>query len=345
MRSDTIVSPNAEPEVELLQHLRALEELIARAERNAPRGTSASATDWVKAHEAEIRARMEALGAAIHTFLESQPPAETVARVYTVVTTQLRAWSSASPLFHRIYHVPRAQLDPYEISDLVLANRPAGADLAGHMMDNFYLNTVTARSFRLRIQRLASVLQAETQKRVEDRRPVRILNLHTGVARELDLLAQDRMLRPHVHLTCLDTDAAALRRVRSRLGSSFQRGAEFQLGDPRKVTASRLWPDAPYDIIYALVLCDQLSDRQVWPLIANCHRGLRPGGLLILGNYATSMPVGEYHLIHWVLNFNIRHRDEAALRGLFGRTPFGAEAPRIELDPWRAGFLIMAQRQ
>ncbi len=330
-------------EAELLRRLQALEKLIQEAVDVNPQGMTASAAQWVRDHEAETRARMEAIGAAIHAFLVSRPPAEAVARAYAAVTSRLRAWSSTSPVFHHIYHVPRHRLDTFEIADLVMSGRPGGADLPGYMMDYFYLNTVAARSFRLRTQWLGQILQNEIRARLADRHQVRILNLHTGSARELDVVIRDRALRSHVHLTCLDTDAAGLRRVRDRLEPQFGGRVAFQLGDPRKVTASRLWPDAPYDIIYALVLCDQLSDRQVAPLIANCARGLRPGGILILGNYASTLPDSEFHLIHWVLDFNIRRRDEATLRALFDKAPFGADGVHIiEPDPWRASYLVTA---
>ncbi len=331
-------------EAELFRRLLALEELIAQAEHVGHQGMTASALEWARAHEAELRERMEAVGAAIHAFLVSEPPVSTFERVYAAVTSRLRSWSTTSPVFHHIYHVPRQRFDTFEIADLVLAGRPGGADLVGHMLDSFYLNTVAARSFRFRLQKLAKIIHAEARARTAGRQAVRILNLHTGSGRELDLLVQDRALRPYVHLTCLDTDAAGLRRVRNRLEPLFGNRVVFQFGDPRKVIASRLWPDVPYDIIYALVLCDQLSDRQVVPLIANCYRGLRPGGLLVLGNFASTMPVSEYHLIHWALNFNIRRRDEATLRALFEKTPFGADALQIEPDLWHASFLITAQR-
>lgn len=332
-------------EAELFQRLQALEELIAQAQHVGHQGMTTSALEWARAHEAETRQRMEALGEAIQAFLASQPPAPAVERAYTAVTSRLRAWSSTSPTFHHIYHVPRHQFDTFEIADLLLAGRPGGADLVGHMMDHFYLNTIAARSFRLRIQSLASLIHKEAQARMESRKPVRILNLHTGSGRELDRLVQDRTLRQRVHLTCLDTDAAGLRRVRNRLEPVFGGRAVFQLGDPRKIIASRLWPEARYDIIYALVLCDQLSDRQVAPLIANCYRGLRPGGLLILGNFASTMPGSEYHLIRWGLNFNIRRRDGATWRALFEKTPFGTDTLQIQPDLWHASHLITAQRQ
>lgn len=341
---DVVTARDDGPEAELLRRLHALEKLIAEAEDVNRRGLTASAVEWARAHEAETQERLEAIGEAIHAFLASQPPASAVERAYAAVTSRLRAWSSTSPVFHHIYHVPRHQFDTFEIAELVVAGRPGGADLAGYMMDQFFLNTITARSFRLRIQRLASLIHAEVQARTEIRKPVRILNLHTGSGRELDLLTKERALLTRVHLTCLDTDAAGLRRVRSRLEPAFGDRAAFQLGDPRKIVASRLWPEAPYDIIYALVLCDQLSDRQVVPLVANCYRGLRPSGVLIIGNFAATMPLSEYHLMNWVLNFDIRRRGEATWRALLEKTPFGASALRIEPDPWNASLLIVAQK-
>ncbi len=336
--------PNDGPEAEVHRLLDALAELIQQVERASNAGTLAATHEQVKAYETRTRQLMDALGTAIHTLLEAQPPAELVERVHSAITSRVRAWSSTSPLFYRIFNTPRHQFDPYEVSNLLIDQQSRGADVAGQMLDNYYLHTSTATTFRLRLDQLARLLVIETQNRVAERRVVRLLNLHTGMGRELKVLLQDRALRQHVHLTCLDTDATALRQARERLAPLLGERAEFQLGDPQAVVAQQLWRHAPYDIIYALNLFDQLSDRRVGALIAGCHRGLQPGGILVFGNFASNMPAHEHALIHWVMSFNIRRRSEETLREILARTPFTAEAVRIETDPSGASFMVTAQR-
>ena len=73
--------------------------------------------------------------------------------------------------------------------------------------------------------------------------------------------------------------------------STGSRGGCSLRADARKHAASRTWPEAPYDIIYTVNLFDQLDDEQTAKLIADCRRGLAPGGVLMFGNYSPSMPM------------------------------------------------------
>lgn len=335
---------NAVDEISAL--LEELADLIDRVERASVNSTPAKVSAQIMAHQAETQQHMQRLGTAINAFLAAEPPADLVSQVYALVTTRVRAWSATSLLYYHVFNTPRDKLGSYEVYDLLLDRRSGGADVAGYMLDHYYMNTVTAAAFRLRNDLLTQRLAAEIARRATaKRRPVRLLNLHTGSARELLTLIRDRTLRSVIQVTCLDTDASVIRQVKKTLGSQLAGRAKFQFGDPRNVVASQAWPDAPYDIIYALILFDQLSDRQVEPLIAGCYRGLRPGGVLIFGNYAASMPAAEHTLIDWVLNLNLRRRDEETLRRMFSRTPFGAAAATYELDSFEASWLVIAERK
>ena len=60
------------------------------------------------------------------------------------------------------------------------------------------------------------------------------------------------------------------------------------LADPREFVAAPASSDLPYDIIYAVNLFDQLSDRQTTNLIADCYERLVPGGVLLFGNFRSA---------------------------------------------------------
>lgn len=335
------------PVAEFQSLLDELAVLIQQVERASAGGTPAAMWEQVRTHQAITRRIMDQLGVAVHEFLAARPPADLVDQVYALVTCRLRAWSRTSLLFHHILNTPRQKLGSYEVFDLLLDGRPGGADVPGLMLDNYYMNMMAPAAYRLRHRLLTQQLGTEIRLRAADavkRHPVRLLNLHTGSGRELQELVRDRSLRAAVQVTCLDTDASALRRVKQQLGPQLAGRVDFQLGDPRNLVAARSWPDAPYDLIYALVLFDQLSDRQVEPLIAGCYRGLRPGGKLVFGNFADNMPPGEHALINWVLNLNLRRRDEGKMREIFGRTPFGAQAVSCELDSQNVSWLVSAER-
>lgn len=329
---------------EIYRLLDDLAELIQQVEAHHARAPSTHLQALIKVYETKTRNIMDAIGAALSRFTETEPPPEVLEQVRAMVSARMRAWSRTSPLFHHIFSTPRHKLGAYEIYELLLAKRTGGADVAGQMLDQYYMNTVTADALRLRNELLTRQLAAEITQRAETRQPVRLLNLHTGSGHELQTLISEYALKPVIHVTCLDTDASAMRRVKQQLAPLLERNARFQYGDPREIVRSRAWPDAPYDLIYALVLFDQLSDRQVAPLIAGAYRGLQPGGKLIFGNYALSMPVHEHALVDWVMNINLRRRSKETLREIFKRTPFEAQAVTCELGPLGASWLVTAER-
>ncbi len=329
---------------EIYRLLEEIAGLIQQVEARQAHNPAAHLRALIEPYKAKTRSLMDALGAALESLNQAHPPPGVLEQIRSTVSARLRAWSSTSPLFYHIFNTPRHKLGPYEVFDLLLANRSGGADVAGQMLDHYYMNTVTATAFRLRTALLTQRLATEIKRRSEEHRPVRLLNLHTGSGHELQTLARDRSLRTAIHATCLDTDASAIRRVKQQLAPRLTGNVNFRFGDPRKIVRSRTWPDAPYDLIYALILFDQLSDRQIEPLIAGAYRGLRPGGKLIFGNYATSMPAHEHILIDWVLNLNLRQRSEETLRGFFTRTPFRGQDLSFELDPPGASWLVIAER-
>lgn len=338
------VQPGSAAADEIVALVNELADLIGRVERASIAGTPATVRQQIKHHEAATSRIMARLGAAINDFLAAAPSADLVAQTQALVTSRLRAWSSSSPLFYHVFNTPRKKLGPYEVFDLLLEKRSGGADAAGQMLDHYYMNTAASAAFRLRNELLTRKLAIEIRRRAAEHPFVRLLNLHTGSGQELLALVRDHALRAVMQVTCLDTDASVIRRMKQQLGPALSGRASFQFSDARKIFQAPTWPAAPYDLIYALVLFDQLSNRQIESLIAGCYRWLRPSGALIFGNYAMSMPDDEHTIIHWVLNLNIRRRSEEELRSIFARTPFGAQAVSCELDALGASWLVIAER-
>ncbi len=184
-----------QPVDEISSLLDELANLIQQAERACVRGTPARVWDQIRTHEVVTRQLMERLGAAINAFLATKPPADLVTQIHELVTFRLHAWSATSPLYHHVFNTPRRELDPFEVTDLLLDRRLGGADLAAQMLDNYYLNMVSASAFRLRNELLAQKLADRIRRLGQEQQPVRLLDLHTGSGRVLNTLIQHRALR------------------------------------------------------------------------------------------------------------------------------------------------------
>ena len=99
-----------------------------------------------------------------------------------------------------------------------------------------------------------------------------------------------------------------------------------------------------YDICYAAVLFDHLTDRQAVALIRDYYGLLAAGGALILGSPTSGVPAGERALIAWVLDLVVHYRDESDFQRLFAQTPFGSESLLFEREPLGGDLLVSATR-
>jgi SAM-dependent methyltransferase len=322
---------------------RLLDELAALVEQievKIEQGTQGALPRLIAGNEATTRRIMEGIGAVLVDVGMTGAP-EVADQVCELAFTRLAAWSSTSPVFYHVRNTPRAEFNNFEIALLLLEHRLGGGNTAAQILDHYYLNMVTCSSFRNRFTQVAERLAAETECRASKTRPVRILNLHTNTCRELELLANNRTFVEAVQITCLDRDPVALRRARQRLDRLAGR-SQFIRADARKYAASRTWPAAPYDIIYTVNLFDQLDTEQTAKLIADCRRGLTPGGVLMFGNYSPSMPMAERALIAGLMKWNIRCRPAEEWRQIFARTWRDGECVRFEPEALRVSQLVIA---
>jgi extracellular factor (EF) 3-hydroxypalmitic acid methyl ester biosynthesis protein len=325
---------------------RLLDQLAAHIERievSVEQGTLGNLPQLIAANETTTQRVMQGIGTILHDIGAPGEPPDVAEQVRKLAITRLIDWSSTSPVFYRVRNTPREDFSNFEVILLVLENRLGGGNVAAQILDHFYRNMAISRSFRDRLPKIADVLADEVKRRATKGRPVRILNLHLNTGRELELLARNRSFVEAVQITCLDPDPAALRRARQRL-ERFAGRIEFVRADARKYTASRTWPETPYDIIYTAVLFDQLDDEQTTKLIADCQRGLAPGGVLMFGNYAPSLPDVERAIMAWLMDFNIRSRPAEEWRQIFGQTWQDAGCVSFESDALQTSQLVTATR-
>ena len=223
----------------LLDELTAL---IAQVEVSSKRGARGTLPRLIAANEATTRQIMEGIGTILYAVGTSGEPPDVVDQVRELAVSRLAAWSSTSPVFYHVRHTPSEDFNDFEIVVLLLENRLAGGNVAAQILDHYYLNMEISCSFRNRFPQFARRLADETERRANKMGPVRILNLHTGAGRELELLDGRRAFTEAVQITCLDRDPVALRRARQRL-HRFAGRARFIRADARKYAASRIWPE------------------------------------------------------------------------------------------------------
>jgi extracellular factor (EF) 3-hydroxypalmitic acid methyl ester biosynthesis protein len=227
----------------------------------------------------------------------------------------IRAILHEEPFTRRAYQKPRGYAGDAPMLDLVYTDsRPAGLSDIGNKLYDWALPKPGAASVRARRDILAEIID-----RVAAERPAaRILSVACGHLREAQRSAavRDREIEEFV---ALDQDRESLALVaREQAGHNIT---------PVHSTVRRLLADGTaygtFDLAYAAGLYDYLDEAVAQALTAQMFRALRPGGLLVVGNFAPELPVIGY--MEAVMDWILRYRNEADVER------FAARIPRVEM--------------
>lgn len=290
-------------------------------------------------------AAMHALGSAIDRFLGSRPAQHEIEAARQLVVPPIRDWSAGGPFFDHAFRKPRGYPGDFETIEIIYDCRSSGEGLPSLIFDDYYLHARPAQAVRNRLIWLADRLEAEVREQAGARgRPVRVLSLGSGPARELALLSQRPGFAEATAATCLDLDPAALAFTRGRLDGRMDGRMQFVRDNALRFAAGPNRPDQPYDLIYAAGLFDYLNAGQAARLITDCHGLLAAGGLLIIGNFSHETHPSDRILMDWLLEWRLIYRDEAEYRAIFVQTPFGSNGLRFEYEALRANLFVLAAR-
>jgi SAM-dependent methyltransferase len=324
--------------------LREVEETLAQIAAHMARVAPAEVPIILAKHRGTFYRAMDALGGGIIDFLAENPSPDQIQAVRTQIAAPIRAWSATSSVFNRLVRSSGRGPRDFEVPGLVIENRRVGADLSALILNDFYLHTVAAQALRNRFAMLTRLLLQEVARRTQAGiNPVQVLNLKCDSGSELVTLADEPEFAT-TQITCLDEDATALRAARAKLDERLVAGARFLRVNALVYARSPLWRSQHYDVSYAAVLCDYLTNDQALVLIRDCYGLLTAGGTLILGCPTSGVPARERIIGDWVMDLAFRYRDEPDFRRLFAQTPFGSETLQFEREPLGGDMLVIAQR-
>jgi extracellular factor (EF) 3-hydroxypalmitic acid methyl ester biosynthesis protein len=259
--------------------------------------------------------------------------------IWGYVFKELFPYLVRSRFFERAYYKPKGYAGDFFMIELIYRNQPEGDGKLGSLVDGWLLNQIPARAVRGRRRLLQQELDRLCRQRLATDASINIMNLACGPCRELlDLIAHGGYSEK-INALCIDIDAEALQ-FASQQASRFDHRAalRFMCENVIKWALGRSQQNFdPQDIIYSSGLCDYLDRRLVLSLIQSCYEHLKPGGALIIGNFAPANPdrLIMDHLFYWRLIY----RDDAELRSLFSDSPFGDQ---VEILSEKEGVNLFA---
>jgi SAM-dependent methyltransferase len=328
----------------LRSRLQQVAETLVQITGHIARATAADIPQILAGNRTEFYGVMNSLGFGILDFLAEDPSPAQIDAVRAQVVTPIRAWSATSPIFNRTFRSTPTGPHDFEIPAMVIQNRGAGADLSSWVLNDFYLHSIAAKALRNRYAMLIARLLREVTLRTQAGiNPVQVLNLKCDAGNELLTLAEEPEFAL-TEITCLDEDSTALRAARAKLEKRLPTQAWFLRVGAMRYAQSPMRRLQHYDISYAAILLDHLTDRQVVALVRACHDLLAADGVLILGSPTSGVPASERALIAWVMDLVVHYRDEPDFQRLFAQTPFGSEMLCFEREPVGGDLLISATR-
>ena len=253
---------------------------------------------------------------------------------------QLHPLVMCSPFAYRTYHKPLGYAGDYEMVNMIVRDPCEGGSLFAKVVNFWFLNQWPARAHRNRIQYLKELLVQESLRAARLSRPIRILDLGCGPAREIQEFLAAGPLCDEAQFTLLDFNEETVRHASQVLEELKRRYGRRTVIQIQKKSVQHVLKEGvkpvlgaggkSYDFIYCAGLFDYLPDRTCRQLMNIFYEWLAPGGLLAATNVDACKPFR--HMLEFVLDWHLIYRDQNAAATLMPERA-GAEARRIARDP------------
>ncbi len=224
---------------------------------------------------------------------------------------QLHPLILCAPFIYRTYSKPLGYAGDYEMMNMIIRNGYEGASLYAKLVNAYLLDQGPAHAVRNRVDYLEARIIDETARVCRAGRRANIYNVACGPAREVERFLEGHPLADGAHFRLLDFSEETLSCASSRVNEAkrkHQRNTSFEMVKTSvqsllKAQSKAAPQEQKYDLIYSSGLYDYLNDQICKGLNTFLYEQLRPGGLLVLGNFApcTSIRNLMEHLLEWFL--------------------------------------------
>lgn len=243
-----------------------------------------------------------------------------------------------SELLRRCFEKPRGYAGDFLMMEGVCASPPASRTAMGTWLDSwFHEHFPPFVGVRNRVTMVAALLSQEYSRGAR-----RILNVACGATPELAACFRNA---PFDEIVLLDQDEEALSFARARLqGEHGNRSSRIEcICSPVQplMKSPQLLGSKAFDTVYSMGLYDYLSTSRARALSANLWSMVRPGGLLVIGNFQ-----GHHwarYVMEAVMDWFLVYRDEDDMTRLAAQLQ-GAE-PELVTDSTGLLYLLKVRKR
>jgi len=294
--------------------------------------------------EARCHAVLGELNGSLADFEQTMKGSGYAEVMWGYVFKEIFPYFMRSRFAERAYFKPKGYAGDFLMMEHIYANIPKGEGKLGEIVDDFCLQRPGSRAIRSRRVLLKDQLLHLSGATAARGGITRIMNLACGPNRELFDFLTECEYSESIEALCVDIDSEALQYTNQYV-NIFPHRASIRLMSENVIKWSlgrATHHIEPLDIIYSAGLCDYLDPRLFRALITQCHRHLKPGGTLLLGNF-TFYPDALF--LDKLLKWELIYRTEEELRELFAPTPFGERGVRIIAEQEQVNLFAMATKE
>jgi extracellular factor (EF) 3-hydroxypalmitic acid methyl ester biosynthesis protein len=216
-----------------------------------------------------------------------------------------------APFINRTFTKPLGYAGDYEMMNMIVRNGLEGRTLFAKLVNSFLLDQAPAHAVRNRVNFLNKVIVAETARLAQQGKKADIFCVACGPAWEAMNFIDQNPLADQAQFCLLDFNEETLKHTADKadlIRKSKHRKTKVTMvknsvQNLLRAGARDKKPKAEYDLIYCSGLYDYLNDSVCKSLNTYFFDLLKPGGLMVVGNFAPSTPIKNFmgHLLEWFL--------------------------------------------
>ena len=217
----------------------------------------------------------------------------------------------SSPFLRRTYTKPLGYAGDYQMMNMIVRNQMEGDSLFGKFANAYLLAQAAPQAVRNRVDFLRGKIIEETSRVARLARTAKISSIACGPAWEVVNFLADHPLANHAQFQLLDFDADTLQYVTNKTNEVKRKNncnatvktVKNSVQNLLRANGRAVAEESKFDLIYCSGLYDYLSDHVCRALNNYLYSLLRPGGLLVVGNFSPNTPHRNImeHFAEWFL--------------------------------------------
>ncbi len=285
---------------------------------------------------------LDSMNHALFEFKDSMTKQEAKDHMWGFVFKEIFPYLMRSRFAERAYYKPKGYAGDFLMMEHIYQDIPKGDGEIGKLIDSWGLQRTSAKAIRNRRILMKDQLKSLSKERLKTNKRFAVMNLACGPSRELFDFLQECDYTEKIDALCVDIDTEALQYSNQNV-NIFPHNASvrYMCENLVKWALGKVSHDiGSKDLIYSAGLFDYLEPRLFCRLVDRCHEHLKPGGSLLIGNFA---PHDDMLFMDHMLQWQLIYRTQEELKDLLSKTKFGSDVTILS-EPAEVNLFVLAQK-